>query len=311
MFCQSPCLSLSLAILSASALFQGCLRGGFFEVSPMKEFKAEFLDILAQVRTHLEYLKALGVTHVEIPSGEALPVTRNAKPAPAGALPHLPVPRGGRAGSHSGPIRSDPATARNETVPSSRTEPADPQGLEDVRRDVEACAGCRLGKGRKAIVFGEGSPRADILFVGGAPGTGDEKQARPFADAAGQLLTDIIVKGMQLRREDMYITTAVKCMTPEGGGPEPDDVEACSTFLARQIDSIKPKIIIALGGAAAHALLGKGQDIAALRGRWHDYHGIPVMPTFEPAQLLANPGDKKAVWEDIKMVLAELKKIKK
>jgi len=264
----------------------------------MEELETELLDILAQVRTHLEYLKALGLTDIEIPSGEALPA------APAGTPPHLPLARGGRVGSHSGAISSTPASA-------ARTAPVSPHGLEDVRQDVAACVGCRLGKGRKAVVFGEGSPRADILFVGGAPGAEDEKQARPFVDADGQLLTDIIVKGMQLRREDLYITTAVKCRTPEGRSPEPGDLEACSRFLARQIDSIKPKIIIALGGAAAHALLGRGPDIAALRGRWHDYHGIPVMPTFEPAQLLANPGDKKAVWEDIKMVLAELKKIKK
>ncbi len=290
-----------------------CLRGGFIEVSPMEELKAEFLDILAQVRTHLEYLKALGVTHVEIPSGEAMTARPDAKPVPAMTPSHLPLARGGRAGLHPGPTSSKPpeTTGIKQSAAPSRQAPARPEGLEDVRRDAAACAGCRLGKDRKAIVFGEGRPRADVLFVGGAPGAEDEKQARPFVDEDGQLLTDIIVKGMQLRREDLYITTAVKCRTLEGCGPGPGDLDACSRFLARQIDAIKPKIIIALGGAAAHALLGRGQDIAALRGRWHDYRGIPVMPTFEPAQLLANPGDKKAVWEDIKKVLAELKKNKK
>ncbi len=262
-------------------------------MSPMQDIETEFLDILAQVRTHLEYLKALGVTHVEVPSGEAM-------------TGFVVVP----AASAKPAAESTPVV--NRLAPSAvRPAPARPEGVEDVRRDVAACAGCRLGKGRKTIVFGEGSPRADVLFVGGAPGAEDEKQARPFVDADGQLLTDIIVKGMQLRREDMYITTAVKCRTPEGRGPEPDELDACSRFLARQIDAIKPKIIIALGSAAAQALLGGGQDIAAIRGRWHDYRGIPVMPTFEPAQLLANPGDKKAVWEDIKKVLAELKKSKK
>jgi uracil-DNA glycosylase family 4 len=259
----------------------------------MEELKAEFLDILAQVRTHLEYLKTLGVTHIEMPSGQA----------PAGFVADTTA--GAKQAGKSAPV------AKKHGPAAVRPVPAKPQGLEDVRQDAAACAGCELGKGRKTVVFGEGSPRADVLFVGGAPGAEDEKQARPFVDAAGQLLTDIIVKGMQLRREDTYITTAVKCRAPEGRGPEPEDVEACSRFLARQVDAIKPKVIIALGGAAAHALLGQGQDIAALRGRWHDYRGVPVMPTFEPAQLLANPGNKKAVWEDIKKVLAELKKIKK
>jgi len=264
----------------------------------MKELEAEFLDILAQVRTHLEFQKALGVVQIEMP-----PANPSALPAPQPAVSK------GAAPAPQAAVATAPATGKAPAA--VRQEPARLHGLEVVRADAAACAGCRLGKDRKTLVFGEGSPRADVLFIGGAPGAEEEKQARPFVDAAGQLLTDIIVKGMKLRREDLYITTAVKCRIPEGRGPEPDELEACSRLLARQIDAVKPKLIVALGGAAAHALLGKGQDIASLRGTWHTYRGIPVMPTLEPAQLLANPDDKKAVWEDIKKVLAELKQNKK
>jgi uracil-DNA glycosylase family 4 len=257
-----------------------------------QDINIEFLDILAQVRTHLEFQKALGVTHIEVPPGRAT--------VPAAPAPGIMIP-----------AKKEPAVVADRHPSAAvRSEPAPPQGLDAVRQDVAACVQCRLGRGRRTIVFGEGSPRADVLFVGGAPGAEEEKQSRPFADAAGQLLTDIIVKGMQLRREDLYITTAVKCTPPEGSGPGPGELEACAAFLARQIDAVKPKIIVALGGVAAHALLGKGQDIASLRGTWHRYRGIPVMPTLEPAQLLANPHDKKAVWEDIKKVIAELGKIK-
>ncbi len=266
----------------------------------MEDIESEFRDILAEVRTYLEFQKALGITHVEITSAEA--------PADAVAAPLKPVPVKNFVPDQ--PVARQPAaTAKHQTAEAGPEKPK-PQGLEAVRLDLATCTGCGLGKAGKTIVFGEGSPRADVLFVGGAPGSEEEKQGKPFVDDAGHLLTDIIVKGMKLRREDMYITTAVKCRMPEGRVPEPDELNACSTFLSRQIDAIKPKIIIALGGIAADALLKRGRDIAALRGTWHEFHGIPVMPTLEPAHLLMHPEDKKAVWEDIKKVLAKLQKTK-
>ncbi len=129
--------------------------------------------------------------------------------------------------------------------------------------------------------------------------------------AAGQLLTDIIVKGMKLRREDVYICNIVKCRPPDNRNPEPDEVEACEPFLVKQIQAIKPKCIVALGNIAAKTLLKTKEGITSLRGRWQMYQGIPLMPTFHPAYLLRNPKDKALVWKDIKKVILEMEKIKK
>ncbi len=129
--------------------------------------------------------------------------------------------------------------------------------------------------------------------------------------AAGQLLTDIIVKGMKLRREDVYICNIVKCRPPDNRNPEPDEVEACELFLVKQIQAIKPKCIVALGNIAAKTLLKTKEGITSLRGRWQMYQGIPLMPTFHPAYLLRNPKDKALVWKDIKKVILEMEKIKK
>ncbi len=262
----------------------------------MGELETEFLNILTQVRTHLEFQRALGVRHIEATPAEPRSDAGDKRAGP-------PVPR-----TNAVPKPLARQASGIQTAPAVPPRSAEPSGLEAIRLDLAACKGCGLGRGRTTIVFGEGNPHADIVFVGGAPGAKEEKQQRPFADAAGQLLTDIIVKGMQLRREDMYIATAVKCRTPGDRTPDRDELEACAAFLGRQIDEIKPKIIVALGAAAAHALLGKGLDIAALRGTWHEYHGIPVIPTLEPAHLIAHPEDKRFVWEDIKKVLARLKK---
>jgi DNA polymerase len=160
-------------------------------------------------------------------------------------------------------------------------------------------------------VFGEGKPDARVVFVGDAPGQEEDEQGRPFTGAAGQLLTDIIEKGMLLKRSDVYICSIVKCRPPEDRMPKPDEVQACEAFLQQQLKAIKPGIIIALGDVAAQSLLKTSEGIATLRGRWHEYQGIPVMPTLHPAYLLRNPAGKRDVWADIKQVLAELDTLKK
>ncbi len=149
-----------------------------------------------------------------------------------------------------------------------------------------------------------------LVFVGEGPGYEEDQQGRPFVGAAGQLLTDIIVKGLKLRREDVYICNIVKCRPPNNRNPEPDEISACEPFLLKQLEAIKPKIIIALGNVAAKTLLKTGEGITSLRGRWQTYHGIAVMPTFHPAYLLRNPKDKALVWEDIKKVIMEMDKIR-
>jgi len=180
------------------------------------------------------------------------------------------------------------------------------QSLAELRTAIGDCQRCKLCAGRTHIVFGVGNPQAKLMFVGEGPGRDEDLQGEPFVGRAGQLLTDIITKGMGLKREDVYIANVVKCRPPENRNPEPDEVAACEPFLKKQIDLIRPEIIVALGKFAVQTLLQSKVPISKLRGNWHSYHGIKLMPTFHPAYLLRNPADKKLVWEDIKKVLSEM-----
>lgn len=178
--------------------------------------------------------------------------------------------------------------------------------LEELRTAIGDCRRCKLWPGRTHLVFGVGNPRAKIMFVGEGPGRDEDLQGEPFVGRAGQLLTDIITKGMGLRREDVYIANVIKCRPPDNRNPEPDEVESCEPFLKKQIELIRPQVIVALGKFAVQSLLKSKAPITGLRGVWHDYYGIKLMPTFHPAYLLRNPGDKKLVWADIKKVIKEL-----
>jgi uracil-DNA glycosylase len=179
--------------------------------------------------------------------------------------------------------------------------------LAELRAAIGDCQRCKLCSGRTHIVFGVGNPRAKLMFVGEGPGHEEDLQGEPFVGRAGQLLTDIITKGMGLKREDVYICNVVKCRPPQNRNPEPDEVAACEPFLKRQIDIVQPQIIVALGKFAVQALLNSKAPIGKLRGTWASYHGIKVMPTFHPAYLLRNPADKKLVWDDIKLVIKEMR----
>src|SRR5215471_18673300 len=178
--------------------------------------------------------------------------------------------------------------------------------LEELRAEIGDCRRCKLCSGRTNLVFGVGNPRAKLMFVGEGPGRDEDLQGEPFVGRAGQLLNDILTKGMGLKREDVYIANVVKCRPPENRNPEPDEVACCEPFLKKQIDLVRPQIIIALGKFAVQTLLQTKAPITKLRGNWHSYHGIKLMPTFHPAYLLRNPGDKKLVWEDIKKVIKEM-----
>jgi DNA polymerase len=180
------------------------------------------------------------------------------------------------------------------------------QTLEELRSEIGDCQRCKLCRGRTNIVFGVGSPRAELMFVGEGPGRDEDLQAEPFVGRAGKLLTEIITKGMKTRREDVYIANVVKCRPPENRNPEPDEISACRPFLERQIELVQPKVLVALGTFAAQTMLGVRTPISRLRGQWHDYKGIKLMPTLHPAYLLRNPDDKRLVWSDIKMVMQEL-----
>ncbi len=179
-----------------------------------------------------------------------------------------------------------------------------PQGkLDKIREELGDCRRCRLWEKRTNLVFGEGDPKADLVFIGEGPGRDEDIEGRPFVGAAGRQLTDIITKGMNLSREDVYICNVVKCRPPDNRDPLPDEISACEPFLIKQLRAIRPRVMVALGRVAAQNLLKTDVPISRLRGKFHDYDGIPLMPTFHPAYLLRNPGGKKPVWEDIKKVM--------
>jgi DNA polymerase len=180
------------------------------------------------------------------------------------------------------------------------------QTLEELRAEIGDCRRCKLCQGRTQIVFGVGNPRAELVFVGEGPGRDEDLQGEPFVGRAGRLLTEIITKGMKMRREDVYICNVVKCRPPENRNPEPDEIAACEPFLIRQLELIKPRWIVALGTFAAQTLLKTKTPISRLRGNWHTYQGIKTMPTLHPAYLLRNPADKRLVWQDIQAVLREM-----
>jgi DNA polymerase len=185
---------------------------------------------------------------------------------------------------------------------------ANAAGLAALRADIGDCQLCKLAGRRKNIVFGQGNPNAQLMFVGEAPGADEDEQGLPFVGKAGQLLTDIIEKGMKMRREDVYIANTLKCRPPDNRNPEPDEITACQPFLERQIETIRPKVIVGLGKFACQWLLKTAEPITRLRGRVGVYKGVAVMPTYHPAYLLRTPSAKKDVWEDMKVVMGLLER---
>lgn len=181
------------------------------------------------------------------------------------------------------------------------------RALAELAREVSVCTKCPLHKGRQQTVFADGNPHAELVFVGEAPGEHEDLQGLPFVGRAGQLLTDIIVKGMKLRREDVYICNAIKCRPPKNRDPLPDEKASCKPYLVRQLDLVKPKVICALGGHAAKTLLEIEESTGRLRGRWHFYRGIPLRVTYHPGYLLRNPADKAKTWKDIQEVMKLLR----
>ena len=176
-------------------------------------------------------------------------------------------------------------------------------GLKGIREDLGDCQRCKLAGGRRNIVFGQGNPEAALMFVGEAPGADEDEQGLAFVGRAGQLLTDIIEKGLKTRRSDVFIANVIKCRPPQNRNPEPDEILSCAPFLERQIRTIRPRVIVGLGKFAAQWLLRTATPITRLRGQLGEWEGIPVMPTYHPAYLLRNPSSKKELWEDMKVVM--------
>jgi uracil-DNA glycosylase family 4 len=173
--------------------------------------------------------------------------------------------------------------------------------LASLAKFLEGCPRCKLSKTRTHIVFGQGNPKAELMFVGEAPGRDEDEQGLAFVGRAGQLLTKII-EAMGKTREEVFIANVLKCRPPNNRNPEPDEVASCRPFLDEQIRLIAPKVIVTLGSFAAQALLETDEPIGRMRGRWRSARGVKVMPTFHPAFLLRSPERKKDVWEDMKLV---------
>jgi DNA polymerase len=212
--------------------------------------------------------------------------------------PHVaPIPAARRGMAAAEPSVALPAVA-------SDAPPA--LSLEAVREDLGDCQRCKLAGGRTKIVFGQGNPKAQLMFVGEAPGADEDIQGLAFVGRAGQLLTDIIEKGMKMRREDVFIANILKCRPPGNRNPEPDEILACHPFLEKQIAAIHPRIIVGLGKFSCQWLLKTMEPITKLRGKIGQFGGIDVMPTYHPAYLLRNPSAKKDVWEDMKVVMSLL-----
>jgi uracil-DNA glycosylase len=194
-----------------------------------------------------------------------------------------------------------------ESVDQGRNNTIDPvSALRQIREDIGDCTRCRLHQqGRKQIVFGVGNPRAELMFIGEAPGADEDEQGEPFVGRAGQLLNNMI-KAMGLSRQDVYIANIIKCRPPNNRTPERDECETCSPFLMRQIEVIAPKAIVALGAVAAKTLLAINAPMSELRGRWYDFRGTKLAVTYHPAFLLRDPRQKKEAWKDLQMVMKEL-----
>jgi uracil-DNA glycosylase family 4 len=244
---------------------------------------------------------AAGVSQ-QISYEEAALPKSNRKPESPAPAPAQLAPRG-----------APPQTVR---IPGVLPVPAGPSLFEafdkvpddnllKIRTDLGECTRCKLHKTRNKIVFGDGNPKAQLVFVGEGPGHDEDMQGLPFVGRAGKLLTQMI-EAMGLQRKEVYICNVVKCRPPENRAPERDEVEQCSPFLLRQIDSIAPKVIVCLGSTAAQTVLATNRGISQFRGQWLEFRGRKLMATYHPAYLLRNPSAKSEVWKDLQKVMAVL-----
>jgi len=288
------------------------------------------LDAEGQLRAWVEYYRDLGVYDFYRSGGQDASAEAAQEPgilesvqaiAPATieepaqqkvAAAATQIPRSAPQVPPAGPTPADMATrlvSFDKLAPLPAVILADTvraAALEAVRDDIGDCTRCPLAyAGRKQIVFADGSPTARLMFVGEGPGADEDAQGLPFVGRAGQLLNNMI-NAMGLQRQDVYIANIVKCRPPSNRVPEPVEANTCSQFLLRQIDIVRPQVVVALGSTAATYLLGVKQSLSALRGRWHTCRGAKLAVTYHPAFLLRDPRQKAEAWKDLQMVMAEM-----
>ena len=251
----------------------------------MSEPRSEARAVVASARAWLEELSEEGIEAVELP---VLPPLETPTTAPQAEAEPAPAPVAEPRSDADAPAWGDTPT------------------LAYVREVLGECTRCALCEGRKQIVFGDGNPEADLMFIGEGPGADEDASGLPFVGRAGQLLTDMIEKGLEIPRSEVYICNIVKCRPPRNRTPLPDEVGRCRPFLEGQIAAVKPRVIIALGKPAASLLLGRDVAITRTRGQWHEFQGIPLMPTLHPAFVLRQytEENRRNVWQDLKQALA-------
>lgn len=259
--------------------------------------KDELKEILEDLKKYFEFQKALGLEGVVI-------VKENAE-----TVPNLPERK--EDVKIEGKLK-EPMIEKKEDVIKIQDQLGifdissnKKLSLDEIREELGNCTRCKLHEGRTNIVFGEGNPKAKLVFVGEGPGQDEDKQGRPFVGRAGQLLTKII-GAMGLERSDVYIANVVKSRPPGNRVPEPDEIAACSPFLFKQLKAIDPDVIVCLGNTAAQTVLKTKEKLGNLRGKFHHYGRAKVMVTYHPAALLRNPGFKKPLWDDVRIVMKEL-----
>lgn len=250
----------------------------------------ELKEILEELKTYFEFQKTLGL--------EGIVVERKKKEETT----QVPI---------KGKIQTEvekekpPASIKVQEQLSIFDAGAKKLTLEEIREEIGECTRCKLHQGRTNIVFGEGNPKARLVFVGEGPGEEEDKQGRPFVGRAGQLLTKIIA-AMGLKRSDVYICNVVKCRPPGNRAPEQEEAGTCEQFLFKQLRSLEPEVIVCLGSTAAQSLFKTKAKLGDLRGKFHTYGRSKLLVTYHPAALLRNPGFKKPLWDDMQIVMKEL-----
>jgi len=260
----------------------------------MTDLKRFYLE---QLKARLEYYQEIGIENL---SRQVLAILRQGVCADSASQGFSSQFESGQAVKEQPPDFVEVPLTRS-MFESNLDQSTHDTNLEEIRKDLGDCRRCKLWPSRNHIVFGSGNPRARLVFVGEGPGADEDMQGLPFVGKAGQLLTKII-ESINLSREEVYICNVIKCRPPNNRFPEKDEIAACSPFLVRQLEIIKPKVICCLGAAAAQTLLNTKAPIGALRGRFRDYRGTQLMVTYHPAYLLRNPSAKREVWEDMKKI---------
>lgn len=264
----------------------------------------ERLLLIREVRQRLESLKRAGVKSLPMttflpPLATPIPIPKTREEPPSAPSPE-PAPK---------PPPRVPLALGSLFVEAESGNPPVPREdrsemLAVIQSEVAGCTRCPLlASTRTQTVFADGGPTARLMFIGEAPGADEDRQGVPFVGKAGQLLTDMITKGMGLTRQDVYIANVLKCRPPENRNPEPTEIANCLGYLERQIENVQPEYLCALGKIAAGTLLDTAMPLARLRGRWHRYKGIPLIVTYHPAYLLRSPHEKKKTWEDLQLLM--------